>query len=66
MADFFDTGIQKHIAGVFLFFFFCRFACDDIVVPCCINSAIDTRFLSQKMAAISFLVDSVCLKLFGE
>jgi hypothetical protein len=32
-----------------------------VVVPCCMNSNINTSFLSQKTDAISFLADNVCL-----
>jgi hypothetical protein len=41
----------------------------DIIVPCCMNSAICTNFLSRKTAAMSFLQDNVCsviFCLFGE
>jgi hypothetical protein len=46
------------------FFSVLQYTSDVTVVPCCMNSTINTSFLSNKPGAISFPGD-VCLNLFG-
>jgi hypothetical protein len=69
------TGCQHSMPfglnGTMQFFFntVCTQCTCDIVVPCCVNSTISTRFQSQGTVAFSFLAVNVCLNfsgLFGE
>jgi hypothetical protein len=47
------------------FFSASHYTSDIIVVLFCMNSSINTPFLSQKTDAISFLANNVCLNFFG-